>query len=466
MRCMATDHNNPTSPTSESSRPRSGLARTYELLRSKLWRADLYGLRGVPAQYHAGMKAFWFDSLLASTSDALYANYISLYILALGGTRNQVGLFTSLASLLGMVGPIPGAALTRRWGQRKRMVVVFSVLFRLMLLLAALVPLFVTGPAAVAVLIAVFALRVGFINLFAPAWISLTRDIVPMAHRGHYFSSRNVMMALVSMLVVPLAGQLIEWGGEPGGYQFTLAIAFAVGLGASYVFSRIPEARQRQPATGGLGTQLRSFWHALTANRIFLGFVLIRILYDLAVQIGGPYFSVYQVEVLNSPASTIGLLTTLTAFTRMIGLRVWGRLLDRRGARWVTTLAALLIPVLPFIWWFASEPWHIAFVSVPSGFLWAGFEIGAFALLLELLEGEDSTQAAAGYTTLVAAASIAGPLIGAWVIDRVGYLWDFSLSGVLRLIGGMLFLLLLKPFGSRNAKNQSEPEPSLALTAD
>ncbi len=44
----------------------------------------------------------------------------------------------------------------------------------------------------------------------------------------------------------------------------------------------------------------------------------------------------------------------------------------------------------------ASRPWHIAFVDLPSGFLFAGYDL-AFALMLELLEGEDNTRAAAGY---------------------------------------------------------------------
>jgi MFS family permease len=284
-----------------------------------------------------------------------------------------------------------------------------------------------------------------------------------MEHRGRFFASRNVMMALVSMLMVPIAGEIIESQAGLRGYQITLAIAFVAGIGASYIFGRIPEARQRAGAVGGLGPQLRSFWHALTANRIFLGFVLIRLLWDMALQIGGPYFSVYQVEVLRSPASVIGILTTMGAFTRMIGLRVWGRLLDRRGAGWVTTVSALLIPMLPIPWLFATQPWHIALSMIPSGFLFAGFEIGTFALLLELLEGENSTQAAAGYASLLAAASIIGPLIGSWVINRVGYLWDFSLSGALRLVGALLFLWLLKPFGSRTTAPSPEAEPCPAV---
>ena len=420
------------------------------------WIPGLFDLRGIPPAYHTGVKAFGADSLLTAVSDSLYLSYISLYILALGGSRGQVGWFTSLASLLGMLSPILGAALTRRWGRRKRIVVVFSALFRVMLLLAALTPFVLEGPTAVVVIITIFALRAGFLNVLIPAWLSLTGDIVPMERRGRYLASRSVLMAIISIVMVPLAGQFIEWYGAPSGYQIALGIAFVAGMGATYAYSHIPEEHRKAPPSGGIGSQLRSFWHALTANRTFLGFVLIRLLCQLALQIGGPYFAVYQVEVLKSPIGTIGLLTTVRAITRMIGLRVWGRVLDRRGARWVTTVAAFGVPILPFLWLFATQPWHIVFVSIPSGFLWAGFEIGTFALLLELLDGEASTEAAAGHTSLLAAASVIGPIIGGWVIDRVGYLWDFSLSGALRLVGALLFVWLLKPFGSRARERAPE----------
>jgi len=446
-------------PSKVVTRVRTGVAKAKAIpaaIRAYLWRVDLFGLRGVPQSYHRGMRAFWFDGLLATTSDAFYANYITLYLLALGATGTQIGWLTSIASLLGMLAPLPGAALTQRMGQRKRMVVIFSVAFRLMLLLAAIMPLVVEGQVAVWIVFALFALRVGFINLFAPAWLSLTRDIIPMTARGNFLSTRNTLMAVVSLIVVPIAGQMIEWLGAPTGYQVALGIAFLIGIGASYAFSRIPEPRRHDNSGVAIREQLRSLWHALTANRLFLNFVLLRLLWDFAVQVGGPYFSVYQVEVLNSPANVIGLLATASSFSRMIGLRVWGRLLDRKGARWVTTVASLTIPVLPFIWVVARQPWHIVFASLPGGFLWAGFEIGAFALLLELLGEEDSTQAAAGYTALLSAASIVGPLVGGWVVSQLGYRWDMALSGILRLLAGLLFLWAFRPFGHQETASKSK----------
>ncbi len=45
------------------------------------------------------MRAFWFNSLLAAISkSAFWANYTSLYVLSLGGTRTQVGWMSSASS--------------------------------------------------------------------------------------------------------------------------------------------------------------------------------------------------------------------------------------------------------------------------------------------------------------------------------------------------------------------------------
>ena len=416
---------------------------------SRLRAFDLFALRGTPSEYHKGMRAFWFDSLLSSISDAFWANYASLYVLSVGGSRTQVGWMSSASSFMGMLMPIPGAALGRRWGHRKRMVVVFSILFRIMFLLAALAPLFITGPNLVWAVMAALVLRAGLLNCFMPAWLSLTRDIAPMETRGRYFSSRNLLQALTTMLLVPLAGALIQRAGAPRGYQVAFSIAFVAGIAASYAFSQIPEQRKSAVRGVRLVEQVRSLWRATTRSRPFLIFVLIRILFNVGLMVGGPYFTTFQVEVLKSPASVIGLLVTTRSLTRMLGLRLWGYLLDRRGARWVITVTSLCIPVLPWIYTVVSRPWHIAFVEVPSGFLFGGYDLAAFTLMLELLDGEDNTEAAAGYMTLSSAFSILGPLIGGWLITNLGYSGDFLVSGTIRLMAALLYLVTFRPFRGR-----------------
>lgn len=415
----------------------------HRLLR-RLRRADLFATRGVSQRYHQGMKYYWLDGVLSSSSVAFYFNYIPLYALALGASRTQVGWLSSAASLLGMLAPLPGAALARRLGKRKLMVVVFSVLFRSMLLLAALMPFVLSGQAAVYAFIGIMALRVGFMSFFNPAWVSLTGDVLPENNRGRFFASRNTVTSLASMLFVPIAGSLIDWAGEPRGYQISFVIAAVFGYAASYIFSRIPEPASREAAPAG---GRFAFWEALTGNRVFLLYLGARFFWSFVWQMAGPYFRVYQVEVLGSSARLVGILVTVTSLSGLVGQRFWGRMLDRRGSRWVMSVCTLLIPATPFIWILIQKPWQVVFVSLAGGFLWAGFNLGALNLLLELPDPAHHTQSAAAHSVAVYLANIVAPLVGTTIIDSVGYHWNFALSGVGRMIGAVLFVLLLRPFG-------------------
>jgi endoglucanase len=418
-------------------------------LAERLGNLDLFATNGVPRRHHKGMKMFWWDGLLATISAAFVDTYVSLYALALGATSTQIGTLASASSLLGALTPLPGAALVQKLGHRKPLIVWVSAFVRTLFLLAALVPLFFTGYTAVYIVIGLFALRAGLSNLIHPAWVSMTGEVVPIQHRGRYFSTRNMFMALASMLLVPLAGQLIDGVGGLPGYQVSLALAFAVGLASSYAYSRIPE----KPLATDVQAQRASFWQVLRSNRTFLYFTIIMMLWTFGVQVAGTYFTVYQKDVLQSTTRLIGLLTTVSAVTSLAGQRLWGRLIDQRGSRWVMALCGLTIPVLPLIWVFVNEPWHVIFISAPSGFLWSGFNVASFNLLLELPDQKLRTQASASYATLTNVASIVAPLIGGLVIDHLGYRWDFALSAILRMTAAVAFLILLKPFKKRESAN-------------
>jgi len=422
-------------------------------VRHRLRALDVFSTREVPPGDRQGIKMFWLNGLFGAIAAAFSDTYLSLYALALGATNAQIGTLSSASSLLGTLAPIPGAQLAERWGKRKLVVSLFSGwLFRTAMLGALLVPFFLSGQAAIYAVIALFALRTGFVNMAHPAWVSLSADLVPLKQRGQYFSSRNVVMALASMLFVPLAGQVIDWGGDPHGYQWSLGLSVLFGGVAIYFWSKVPEPAY---AASSQGQKARiPFWRPLVDNRTFLLFALIAIAWNFALQLGGPFFSVYQVVELGSTPRVVGLLSMVSGISRLVGHRFWGHVVDRRGSRWVLTLCALSIPLLPWIWALTTRPWHILFASLPGGFLWAGFELGSFNLLLELPSQEQRTQATAGYTTLVGLANIAGPLVGGRIIDSLGYRWDFFFSGCGRLAGALLFLWLLKPFAFKWGKRR------------
>jgi MFS family permease len=418
-------------------------------IKQGIGKLDPFVTRGAEPHHQKGMRALWLDNVLAAISGAFLFTYVPLYALALGATNTQIGTLSSAASLMGMLAPIPGAQLAERWGSRKRVVVTVWTVARTLTMCLLAIPFFLHGEAAVYAIITLWAIRAGLANLAHPAWVSLSADITAPERRGRFFSSRNMAMALASMLFVPLAGRLIDAIGSPQGYQWSVGLSALFGFAALAFYAQIPEPPAARSAQAhGART---AFWHALTSNKVFLLYTLIMMLWNLSIQLGGPFFRVYQVKELGSSTSMVGMMSMVMSLTRVIGQRFWGQIVDRRGSRWVMTVCAMGIPVVPWIWALTTQPWHVIFMSLPGGFIWAGFELASFNVLLDLPDQEGRTQAIASYTTVINVASIVGPILGGWVIDRLGYRWDFVLSGCGRLLAGFLFAWLLRPFSRSRA---------------
>ena len=188
---------------------------------------------------------FWFDGFFAAACDNIAVTYLTVYLLALGATQTQIGLLSSLSSLVAAGLLFPGAMLVERIGRRKQLVVMSGIGARLVLGLLAALPLLFGGPGLVYIAIGVSLLRDGFSNLGFPAWMAITADVVPLAGRGRYFASRNFVMGAAGMVTILAMGFFISRMASPGGYQMALAAALILGSGSTFCFTRLRDASPR-----------------------------------------------------------------------------------------------------------------------------------------------------------------------------------------------------------------------------
>ena len=100
---------------------------------------------------------------------------------------------------------------------------------------------------------------------------------------------------------------------------------------------------------------------------------------------------------------------------------------------------------MPVLWIFFTAPWHLYLANIPSGFLWAGFNLASYNMLLEMSPPEDRESGVAVYQTLIAVSAVVGPLLGGWVVSTLGYLPLFGLSGAGRLAAIGLLILRVRP---------------------
>jgi MFS family permease len=392
------------------------------------------------------LRYFWLDGLFAAISENFYLGYVALFALAYKASNSQVGLLAATTNLLGMLALFPGAQLVDRAGRRKNVVVWSGGIFsRAALLGLALIPTVIGQPAlAIIAIVLMNGLRSFFANLANPGWTALVADLVPETMRGRFFSSRNMAMGLAALIVAPLAGQVILTTNARleslfAGYQVIFVLAFLFGMVSTVAFQQIQEP--------GPGEAARPVHHrgdlrrALRHSTGFFGLVIGALVWNMALQVAAPFFNVYLVSEFQATPLTVGILAAVATSSALVGQRVFGRLLDQKGALWVQTVTGLLIPLAPLAWAFITAPWQVGIINVFSGFLWAGYNLSNFNLLLALTPDEQRPRAVALFQTAVFGSAVIGPILGGFLADAIGFRYIFGISSAGRFVGTTLFIL-------------------------
>lgn len=413
------------------------------------WTSDLpvggaWG-RSMQAFIQKNLRWLWFDGLFASASDNIMLNYVSLYILSLGASEFQIGLMSSISSFLAALMLFFGAVLADRVGHHKEIVVLSGgVLGRLSILMLVFVPILFHGASVVWIAIAFSVIRDGFGNLGYPAWVSVLNEIVPLEGRGRFFGSRNFVMGIAGMITTLAAGKIITLFVHQTGYQIVLAAAFVLGLASTYSFFSIKTQASIKKLGRGASLSLKAIPGLLKGHRQFVTLMLTAGLWNFAINIAGPFFNVYMVKDLHFSASVVGLTSVATALSGLLVLNGVGSLADRLGPRKLQIYSMILIPLLPVMWIFASQPWQVVLINIFGGTIWAAFNLTSFNLMLNSIPKDKVPSYSALYQIMVTLSLALGAVMGSGLITRFGFHFLLIASAVVRVIATILFAVFVK----------------------
>jgi MFS family permease len=403
-----------------------------------------------PAAVQRNLHWFWFDGLFSSAHDSIYLNFISLYILVLGATQAQIGLLSSLSNLAAAILLFPGAFLAERFIHRlKEFLVTIGGLMRFSILLLVFAPMIFKGAALVWVAIIVSVVRDGFGNLGFPGWVGLTHEIVPIDGRGRYFGSRSFIMSVAGIVITLLAGKLITLFTGHLGYQVALGVAFIMGALSVYSFSHI-RLNPGFPLEERPGLSIPGVLKSLKGQSFFIKLTITAAVWNFAVNISGPFFSVHMLQDLKFSAATIGILAVVQGISTLLVQNQLGVFSDKLGARKVQLFGMILIPLLPLAWAIATKAWQIGVINTFAGIVWGAFNLASFNLLLESMPSKQVPIYTAVYQVVVALSLALGALVGSAAIARWGFVGVMIASATLRWVATGLF-------GKLIPKTQSVP---------
>ncbi len=405
-------------------------------------------------------------SLEISTAEGMFAEVVTAFAggavltgwaLHLGASPLLVGVLGSLPFLCQFV-QLPSAWVAAAFGPRRVSIIAVALSRQALLPLVLLpwLPMSVVAKQWVLVLVAALAAVLGVIG--NNAWVTWMGDLVPRRIRGRYFGRRTALCTLGGTLASLGAGLVLDWSDTRGVQGAALAILalFACLAGALTTWLMVrqqeaPPGAAPPPLTVAAVLEPLGNEHA----RRFLGYQLA---WNAAIGLSGAYYVLHMLANLKMGFTLMAVHGASVAVVRILTGPLWGRALDRVGARPVLIACSFGISVIPIYWLFATADflWPIALDVVVSATLWSGHGLATFSLPLNVAPKARrsfylATFAMGGGLAYAAATFLGGALLAALpqhfvVLDRpmVAFHVILILSAVARVSAALLGLRIIE----------------------
>ncbi len=356
---------------------------------------------------------------------------LAAFALALGANNLQIGILAAIPFIMQPV-QIPAILLVERLRRRKLIALAAWFPGQAIWLLIALIPVFVGAPsgAAVSALLGLMAIRGALGAITGCSWNSWLRDLVPQQALGRFFSRRQALSTVASIVfglgsaaVVDLWRARAQGGEEVLGYTLVLLLgAIFLGLTSPIFMALVPEPLM----TTGAGPQpsLRKTLATPLGDGNFRHLMKFLFLWGFASNLAVPFFTVYMLERLGLPLSAVIGFSVLAQLFNVVFLNVWGPLADRFGSKVVLSLSASLYLIVILGWTFTTMPERY-FLTIPllvllhifAGIAGAGVGLTVETIGLKLAPQGQSTAYLAGASLATSLGAALGPLVGGRFAD-------------------------------------------------
>ncbi len=329
------------------------------------------------------------DGIGYSVMDGAGLRYITPYALAIGASNAQIGLLTSIPSLLGNLSQLFTARAIEKYSRKKVILAGVFLQAFMWLPIIAIGLIFFYGKldhGLSATLMILFYTLFSLFGAFAsPAWNSLMKDIVTK-NQGGYFGKRNQITGITSLIVMFACSIILNYFTGINlflGFIILFGIAFAARLFSAYFLTKYYEPKLKLEKG-----YYFSFWKFLKkipqSNFGKFSVTISFIMFGTAI--ASPFFAVYMLKDLGFNYTVWTIITIAGSVSSILFMPLWGRFADRFGNLKVIKLTGILIPLIPVAW--LLTPFlmkinltvvivYLIIEEIISNFIWAGFNLCA-----------------------------------------------------------------------------------------
>lgn len=374
------------------------------------------------------------------TSGAFLAGFAG-YLGASDSFNGIIGAIPVLAGIIQLFSPMVFEKLERR----KFITVFLCLLHRILLGLMVFIPFIVPGASAQLATIAgvyfIAYLSVSFINPAGSGWII---DLTPEHMRGKYFGSRESYILAAVTVITLIMGRVMDAfrdaGNEYGGFVVMFSFVLVMSVVNFVFFSLMKEPPVKRKSQT---VDIKSVMTIPLKNAGFRKIVILFVLWNIAVQIGGPFFAVYMKTGLKLSYTYIMVMSLLSTAVNLIMVRIWGKIADRKSWAYVTKMSIGILAVCHAIWFFihpATAYFLVPPMHIMGGLAWAGIGIATFNIQFQYSPEEGRTVYIGFNAALSGVIGFASTLVGSVILSIMGS-GKMNFAGL--PVGGMQILFLL-----------------------
>lgn len=351
------------------------------------------------------------DGLASQIVVTLTGVFFIAFVIKLGASNLYIGAIAAIPPLAQLF-QLPAIYIVHTVKDRRKISVYCSLASRSFWFIAPFAPML---PHSHAILLSGLAISSLFSAVSNCAWNSWVRDLVPESIHGSYFSHR-LAIATAGGLAASIAGAIFTDTMENSvwAYSALLGVAGVIGYVGVYFLSRVPNVYADEHFS------MRALVEPYR-DKNFRNLIYFSILWNLAMNLVAPFFTVYMLADLRISMSIVVALSALSQLMNIIFFTAWGKIADVSGNKPVLAASCPLYAVSLILWIFtapqAGNMLLLIIVHALMGIATAGINIAASNIALKLAPAGRATSYLAANSIFSSLSLGVAPLIGGLLAD-------------------------------------------------
>ncbi len=392
------------------------------------------------------------EGAAASVATGTGDSYITPFADVLGAQPIHIGLLSAITALASPLAQLRGSSLMAR-SPRKKIVLASVFLNACMWLVLAAIAIFAyiktKNPFFILFLIVAYTLLGIFNGLAFPAWYSWMGDLVPEKDRGRYFSKRNVVTGIVSLVTFLMGAFILDFFEQEG-----IMIGFFILFILAFLFRMLSFASFRKHYAPPLKihrSNYFSFWQFIKRFDNYGRFSVYLAFFEFAIMVASPFFAVYMLQELGYNQNY--LLYTLVAMSSSLFYLLFtplaGKFSDRYGNARLLVIANVCFIFTPLLWLISKNPIYLIVIpQLVAGIANAAFIIASTNFTYDAVSQEKRGRCIAYTNVLIGLGSFFGAILGGYLLSVLPsntlslnkFFLIFILASLLRLGVALVFL--------------------------